>query len=108
MGDKPEIAFSFEQQSLMQIKHLEMKSLLVVTDFSEAAHNATMYGAALARAFNAKLFLFSAYLQLPVPYAETPVMISAEDMSNLVNYKLKQEVRNICLNDSKLSDRNAE
>lgn len=72
-----------------------MKSLLVVTDFSEAAHNATMYGAALARAFNAKLFLFSAYLQLPVPYAETPVMISAEDMSNLVNYKLKQEAEMI-------------
>lgn len=68
-----------------------MKSILVATDFSEAAHNATLYGAELARAFNAKLFLFSAYLQLPVPYAETPVIISAEDMRDLVNHKLKQE-----------------
>jgi nucleotide-binding universal stress UspA family protein len=45
----------------------------------------------LAKAFKAKLFLFSAYLPLPVPYAETPVIISTEDMKELVKYKLKQE-----------------
>jgi len=42
------------------IKKPIMKIILVATDFSDAAHNAALYAAELAKAFNARLILFSA------------------------------------------------
>lgn len=50
-----------------------MKTILVATDFSAAAHNASLYAVELARAFNARIILFNAFQQAPVPVSEIPV-----------------------------------
>lgn len=72
-----------------------MKTIFVATDFSPAAHNACMHGAELARAFNARMILFSAYQQVPVAVTETPAIITSEDMQKLVREQLEMEVHEI-------------
>jgi nucleotide-binding universal stress UspA family protein len=57
-----------------------MKTILAATDFTPAAHNACLYAASLARAFNARLVLFSAYEPVPFPATEVPVIIPVEDL----------------------------
>lgn len=44
-----------------------MQTFLIATDFSAASRNATQYGIELARAFNARVILVSAY-QLRNPF----------------------------------------
>lgn len=68
-----------------------MKTILVATDFSTAGHNACLYGAELAKAFNAKLILFHAYVQVPMPVAEVPVFVDAEEMRKQAQDKLDTE-----------------
>ncbi|HSC40083.1 MAG TPA: universal stress protein [Chitinophagaceae bacterium] len=68
-----------------------MKNILIATDFSQAGHNACLYGIELAAAFNARVILFSAYQQLPVPVSEAPVILTQENMSGYVKEQLVQE-----------------
>src|SRR3954466_4395451 len=57
-----------------------MKHILVPTDFSDDARNASHYAAHLAEKFKANLTLLHAYM-LPTPVSEVPyVMINAEEM----------------------------
>jgi nucleotide-binding universal stress UspA family protein len=49
-----------------------MKKILVATDFSDAARNATRYAAALAQEFNASLHLLHVFLE-PAPALDVPV-----------------------------------
>lgn len=70
-----------------------MKTILVATDFSGAAHNACVYAMELATVFNARLVLFSAYQQVPVPVMEAPVVLSSADMGVYVQERLAEEVR---------------
>ena len=56
-----------------------MKTILVATDFSPAALNATNYAADMALAINAEMILFHAY-QIPVSYSEMPVIVNEEEM----------------------------
>lgn len=49
-----------------------MKKILVATDFSDAAKNATQYAAALAQQFNASLHLLHVFLE-PAPALDVPV-----------------------------------
>jgi nucleotide-binding universal stress UspA family protein len=57
-----------------------MKHILVPTDFSDDARNASHYAAHLAEKFKASLTLLHAYM-LPTPVSEVPyVMINAEEM----------------------------
>jgi len=72
-------------------KAIIMKTILVATDFSQAAQNACLYAMELARAFNAGVILVSAYQQLPVPVTEVPVILSQEDMGRYVKEQLEQE-----------------
>src|ERR1700687_1450227 len=45
-----------------------MKTVLIATDFSTASRNAEVYGVEFARAINAKIILFNAYMiSKPVP-----------------------------------------
>jgi nucleotide-binding universal stress UspA family protein len=67
-----------------------MKTILVATDFSNAAHNAVVYAAQLANAFNARLILFSAYEQARVPVSEIPVL-TMEEMEVRVQRQLEDE-----------------
>ena len=57
-----------------------MKTIIVPTDFSPVALNATNYAAAMAIAVNAEILLVNIYT-IPVSYSEVPVaMISIEEM----------------------------
>jgi len=57
-----------------------MKQILVPTDFSDDARNASHYAAKLAEKLNASITLLHAYM-LPTPVSEVPyVMINAEEM----------------------------
>jgi len=56
-----------------------MKTILVATDFSSAALNATNYAADMALAINADLVLLHIY-QIPVNYIEMPVAVNEEYM----------------------------
>src|SRR6218665_2451525 len=56
-----------------------MKTILVPTDFSDAARNAIDYAAHLAKAVHAKLILFHAY-HLPVVVTETPIPVPVKEI----------------------------
>jgi nucleotide-binding universal stress UspA family protein len=59
-----------------------MKHILVPTDFSDDAGNASHYAARLAEKLQASVTLLHAYM-LPTPVSEVPyVMINAEEMQN--------------------------
>jgi nucleotide-binding universal stress UspA family protein len=75
-----------------------MKTILVATDFSNAAHNAAAYAAQLAKAFNARLILFSAYEQAPVPVSEVPVLYM-EEMEVRVQRLLEDEKQTLAHSD---------
>jgi nucleotide-binding universal stress UspA family protein len=68
-----------------------MKTILVATDFSKAAHNATLYGLQLAKAFNARLILFHAY-QLPLNSPDWPVIVNKEDLILQTEAEFKEEL----------------
>ena len=56
-----------------------MKTILVATDFSPAAINATHYAADMAIAINADIYLLHVF-QMPHNYGEIPVPIDTEAM----------------------------
>jgi nucleotide-binding universal stress UspA family protein len=71
-----------------------MKTIIVATDFSNAASNAVKYAAELALAVNANLYLLHVY-QIPVVYVDMPVALAADDIQydaekNII--KLKEEL----------------
>lgn len=68
-----------------------MQTILVPTDFSPEARNATQYGAELAKMFNATLILFHAYL-LPTPVSEVPyVMVTVDDLQKENELNIRRE-----------------
>jgi nucleotide-binding universal stress UspA family protein len=56
-----------------------MKTILVATDFSIAAQNASKYAAEMALAIHADLLLLHVY-QLPISYTEVPFVVNMEDV----------------------------
>jgi nucleotide-binding universal stress UspA family protein len=57
-----------------------MQTILVPTDFTESARNATSYAASLAKKLDASIILLHAYM-LPTPISEVPyVMVNAEEI----------------------------
>jgi len=65
-----------------------MKTILIATDFSNAAENASLYAVELADIFNARIILFSAYMQVPFAIPEAPVMITQEEVHMQVETQL--------------------
>jgi len=87
-----------------------MKTILVATDFSEAAMSAAKYAKSLATAFNAKLILFNAYQAMPTP-AETLVTVEPAELREHVANNLADQVRSLniigspyCYTDSEEGD----
>ncbi len=67
-----------------------MKTIVVPTDFSPSALNATNYAADMALVLKADLFLFHVY-QLPLSVSDTPiVLLSVEEMKESAERKLSQ------------------
>ena len=65
-----------------------MKTIIVLTDFSPVALNATNYAADMALAIKANILLFHVY-QLPLSVSDTPiVLLSVEEMKGAAETKL--------------------
>jgi nucleotide-binding universal stress UspA family protein len=66
-----------------------MKTIIVATDFSPAALNATNYACDLALAIKAELLLLHVY-QLPLAVADTPIIfLSVEELQESADTKLR-------------------
>lgn len=69
-----------------------MQTILVATDFSDASHNAFVYGVGMARAFGAKLILFHA-CQLPtIASVEPMIPLPETDTDVVVQDRLRQHL----------------
>lgn len=72
-----------------------MKQIIVPSDFSPAALNATNYAADMALAIKANILLFHVY-QLPLSVSDTPiVLLSVEEMREAAENKLAQLKKNL-------------
>lgn len=72
-----------------------MKTIIVPTDFSPAAINATNYAANLALATGSNLHLFNIY-QIPVAIADVPLaLLSVDDMQKAAEQKLRHLKRDL-------------
>lgn len=69
-----------------------MKTLLVATDFSPAALNASNYAADMAMAINASIHLLHVY-SIPVSYSEIPLPINEADIKKNAENKIN-EIKN--------------
>lgn len=75
-----------------------MKTILVPTDFSDAARNASEYAVNLAKEINAKVMLYHVY-HFPIPVNEVPVMIfSVDELQKENEAFLKKEAEGLMLN----------
>lgn len=74
-----------------------MKTLLIATDFSQASRNACLYGIELAKAFNAKVLLFSAYQAPVIPAAvnEGMIVLPPSQTKESILQNLKEEAQAI-------------
>lgn len=72
-----------------------MKTIIIPTDFSPTALNATNYAADMALAIKANLVLFHVY-QLPLSVSDTPILLlSVEEMKEAAENKLAQLKKDI-------------
>jgi hypothetical protein len=56
-----------------------MKNILIATDFSPAARDATQYGIKLAEALEARVTLVTAFEEIPIPVGEAMNIITNDD-----------------------------
>jgi nucleotide-binding universal stress UspA family protein len=68
-----------------------MKKILIATDFSPAALDATLYGVKLAAAFEARVTLVTAFEEITIPAAEAMHIITNEDMRGLARRQMEKE-----------------
>ena len=68
-----------------------MKTVFIATDFSEASHNASMYGIELASSIGAKIVLFHAYT-IPLSIPESYVIVRPEEVKKTAEDYLLDEV----------------
>jgi nucleotide-binding universal stress UspA family protein len=72
-----------------------MKHILIATDFSPAARDATQYGIKLAEAFEARVTLVTAFEEIPIPAGEAMNIITNNDMRSLAQRQLEKEKHRI-------------
>ena len=72
-----------------------MKTILAAIDFSAASHNAAIYATELAKAFNARLVVFHAYLTIPVPLTEALVAVVPDDPEPFIAHRLNNEIEEL-------------
>lgn len=71
-----------------------METILIATDFSSAARNATIYGFELARSIKAKVILFTSY-HLPTSFPENTVNLSPKELERNSYRLLLQEAETL-------------
>jgi nucleotide-binding universal stress UspA family protein len=67
-----------------------METILIATDFSSTARNATKYGFELSKSLNAKVILFNAY-QFPSTHPESMIYLPGTDLEKLRFQQLATE-----------------
>ncbi|HWB92844.1 MAG TPA: universal stress protein [Puia sp.] len=72
-----------------------MKNILIATDFSPAARNATDYALRLAKALHGKVTLMSACREIPILTPDPAVILGNTDQREIVQHRLEQEVDNL-------------
>ncbi len=72
-----------------------MKTILIATDFSEAARNATHYGLRLSVVFHAQVILCNVFEQVPVLEGDYPMPVIADDIKKLAEAQLENEVKGL-------------
>lgn len=72
-----------------------MKTILAATDFSQAANNACLFAYEIAKSFNARLIIYTAYQQVPIVLPDVPVIATPADMEAFVEQQLKQEAKQL-------------
>lgn len=72
-----------------------MKNILVATDFSKAARSALLFATELAKVFNSRIILFSAYQPVPGPVADTIAIVTPAEMEELTQRQLDMQVHGI-------------
>lgn len=78
---------------ITSIKLLTMKKLLVPTDFSPASHRASTYAAALAKEFNAELYLLHVYMAPATAGEMSPAWaVIDQEMQEEIDIKIQREV----------------
>jgi nucleotide-binding universal stress UspA family protein len=68
-----------------------MKNILIATDFSPAALDATLYGIKYAAAFEAHVTLVTAFEEIEIPAGEAMNIITNDDMHKLAQRQLAEE-----------------
>src|SRR5215510_5306105 len=63
---------------ILLLKRLDMKTIIIPTDFSPAATNAVHYGADMALAVNASVLLLHVY-NIPIALGDVPVALLSVD-----------------------------
>jgi nucleotide-binding universal stress UspA family protein len=76
------------------LKKSPMKTILIATDFSSAARNATTYGFELARQMQAKVVLFTSYQNQPT-LPDSPLQLTATDLHRDAYKKLLDEAETL-------------
>lgn len=72
-----------------------MKTILIATDFSNASHNASLYGVSLATSFNARLILFNAYQPAPLIQSQSEPFITTQSLASVTSKRLANESKAI-------------
>lgn len=70
-----------------------MKTLLISTDFTNASHNALLYGISMARAFQARVVLFHAYQLQVMAGMDSAMVIPEAETRAAVMDRLSQHLR---------------
>ena len=70
-----------------------MNTILIATDFTNASHNALLYGLGMARAFKANVILFHAYQIQVLAVPEMAIAVPKEDTRAAVLDRLSQHLR---------------
>ncbi|HTQ64683.1 MAG TPA: universal stress protein [Puia sp.] len=74
-----------------------MRTILIATDFSEAARNATYYGLKLSIAFHAQVILCNIFKQVSVPEGDSSMYAIADDIKKLAEMHMQNEVEELHL-----------
>lgn len=70
---------------------MSINTIVIATDFSEAARNATRYGLRLAKTLHARVVLAGAFQEVPVPVIDAPVILTPADTKAWVERRLHAE-----------------
>jgi nucleotide-binding universal stress UspA family protein len=71
-----------------------MRTIFIATDFSEAAHNASLYGIELAKAFGSDVILYNGF-QVPIAPPKAIDIVTSAEMKENIQGLFQEEIRRL-------------